>query len=62
MALVVAYHVPHNDGVESGVITESGFDSGTSLVDLYEVDATIRSFDSEDEACVWLNGLLAEDD
>jgi hypothetical protein len=56
----VAYFVPHNDGVEAGVISEPGFDSEGSLVDLYEVDATIKSFVTREEAEGWLAEQRAE--
>jgi hypothetical protein len=52
--MIVAYYVPHNEGVESGIIDGPGFDSGFTLVDLYEVDASIRSFDTREEAEAWL--------
>lgn len=56
--MAVAYYVPHSDGTESGIIDAPGFSSGLSLIDLYEVDATIRSFASREEAEAWLNGKL----
>lgn len=62
--MIVAYFVPHNDGVEFGIITGPGFDTDISLVDLYEVDATIKSFDGDGtdlwEATTWLKGKIEE--
>lgn len=54
MSLAVAFHHPHNEGRVAGVITGPGFDTGTSLVDTFEVDASIKSFDTEEEAIAWL--------
>lgn len=51
--MIVAYRVPHNEGVEMGIITGPGFDSGTNLVDLYEVDAKVQSFETLDQAIDW---------
>jgi hypothetical protein len=59
---VVAFDVPHNEGLEQGIITGPGFDSGTALVDLYEVDAQIKSFATVEEARDWLASLRAEND
>jgi hypothetical protein len=56
MSFVVAFRVPHNEGLIAGIITGPEFDTGTDLVDLYEVDATIKSFATEDEARAWLLG------
>lgn len=58
--MIVAYFMPHNEGVESGVITEPGFDSEFTLVDLYEVDGSIKSFENEDDAQAWLKGKRDE--
>lgn len=52
--MVVAYYMPHNDGVAFGIMDEPGQDTGTSLVDLYEVDGIIRTFADRDEAEAWL--------
>jgi hypothetical protein len=52
--MVVAYHVPHNEGVEYGIFTKSGQDTNLTLVDLYEVDGRIRTFDTVEEAQEWL--------
>lgn len=60
--MIVAFYIPHNDGVEAGLITEAGFDSGTRLVDLYEVDGEIRSFETKEEAQEWLEARHSEDD
>lgn len=62
MTFFVAYDVPHNEGVEQGIIDGPGFTSGTSLVDLYEVDAEIASFATREEAEAWLVAQRAEDD
>lgn len=60
MSFVVAFTVPHNEGLEWGIIDGPGFDSGLSLVDLYEVDAQIRSFATREEAEQWFAGIRAE--
>lgn len=60
--MIVAFHVPHNEGVQAGIITSPGFDSETSLVDLYEVDASIKSFDTLAEAQDWLKEVYENDD
>lgn len=60
MDFVVTYRIPHNEGVEAGVIDGPGFDTGTTLVDLYEVDGQIRSFATRAEADAWLAELAAE--
>ena len=52
--MVVAYYFPHNDGIEVGILTESGQDTGTALVDLYEVDGAIRTFAERVDAEAWL--------
>lgn len=52
--MVVAYFVPHNEGIVAGILTEVGQDTGTSLIDLYEVDATIKAFEDHTEAYEWL--------
>jgi hypothetical protein len=52
---VVAFFVPHNDGTEKGIIDGPGFHSGATLVDLYEVDAEIASFETREEAEAWLD-------
>lgn len=58
---VVAYFIPHNDGVQGGIINDPGFDSGLSLVDLYEVDGSIESFDDHEQAEAWLKKKFAGD-
>lgn len=60
--LVVAYFVPHNEGIEAGIITGPGFTSELTLVDLYEVDASIGSFANEDDARTWLKAMYDEND
>jgi hypothetical protein len=52
--VIVAYYMPHNDGVESGILDQPGQDTGTKLVDLYEVDGVIKTFDSRVAADEWL--------
>lgn len=54
MTFFVAYDVPHNDGLVQGIIDGPGFESGGELVDLYEVDASIASFATREEAEAWL--------
>lgn len=61
LPFVVAFDVPHSEGVEQGVIHGPGFSSGTSLVDLYEVDASIKSFFTKDEAETWLSEMRETD-
>ncbi len=51
---VVAFRHPHNEGVVAGIITGPGFDTGTELVGIYEVDAEIKSFENEADARAWL--------
>lgn len=58
MDMVVAYYLPHNDGVESGILDKPGMDTGTDLVDLYEVDGAIRTFANREEARLWLADKL----
>jgi len=53
--MVVAYYMPHNDGVESGILDGPGQDSGLDLVDLYEVDGVIKTFANRAEADEWLS-------
>lgn len=53
--MVVAYYMPHNDGVVAGIFTEPGQSTGGSLVDLYEVDGEIRTFEYVGEAQEWLD-------
>lgn len=52
--MVVAYFMPHNEGIEQGILDQPGQDTGLTLVDLYEVDGVIRSFADRDEAVKWL--------
>lgn len=54
--MIVAYYIPHNDGVEAGILTKSGQSTGLTLVDLYEVDGEIRSFETLEEADAWIRG------
>ena len=57
--MVVAYYMPHNDGVESGVLDRPGQDTGIDLVDLYEVDGIIKTFNDSKEAERWLAEKLS---
>ncbi len=52
--MVVAYYMPHNDGVEKGILEKPGDNTGLTLVDLYEVDGEIRAFETWSEAMNWL--------
>ena len=52
--LTVAYYMPHNEGVESGILDAPGQTTGLGLVDLYEVDGEIRAFDNRQDAEGWL--------
>lgn len=45
--MIIAFHMPHNEGCVFGIITSPNFDTKEHLVDLYEVDATMQSFDTE---------------
>ena len=60
MEMVVAYYIPHNEGVESGIMDKPGMDTGLDLVDLYEVDGVIKTFATETEARQWLSGKLSK--
>jgi hypothetical protein len=53
--MVVAYYMPHNDGIEQGILDKVGQDTGLDLVDLYEVDGVIKTFNSREEAQSWLD-------
>jgi hypothetical protein len=52
--MVVAYYLPHNEGVESGILDAPGQTTGLDLVDLYEVDGEIRTFENRQDAEGWL--------
>jgi hypothetical protein len=54
--MVVAFHVPHNEGVVYGVFTKPDMDTNLTLVDLYEVDGRLRTFENVEQAQEWLNG------
>lgn len=41
--MFVILRFPHNEGCVTAVITGPEFDSGSLLVDAYEVDATLKS-------------------
>lgn len=62
MVMVVAYYMPHNDGTETGILDSPGQSTGLTLVDLYEVDGEIRTFDTRSEAEAWLTGKLWRQD
>ena len=57
--MVVAYYMPHNEGIETGIFTKPGQSTDLDLVDLYEVDGVIRTFATREEAEEWLSGKLA---
>ena len=54
--MVVAYYMPHNDGIEFGIFDKPGQTTGANLIDLYEVDGEIMTFNDMTEARQWLNG------
>lgn len=56
--MVVAYYIPHNEGVESGIFDKPGQDTGLDLVDLYEVDGMIKTFNNREQARLWLADKL----
>jgi hypothetical protein len=58
--MVVAYYMPHNDGVVSGILDKPGQDTGLDLVDLYEVDGVIKTFATREEAHGWLVERLSK--
>lgn len=60
LPFVVAFDVPHSEGVEQGIIDGPGYDVD-GLVDLYEVDASIKSFATKDEAETWLSKMRKDD-
>lgn len=60
--MIVAYYFPHNEGIEKGILDSPGQDTGLTLVDLYEVDGEIRTFDTRTEAEAWLAAKDAEDE
>lgn len=60
MTMVVAYWMPHNEGVESGIFDRPGQSTELDLVDLYEVDGTIETFASMQEAEDWIKEKQAE--
>ena len=60
--MVVAYYMPHNEGVESGILDRPGQDTGLDLVDLYEVDGKIATFENERLAKEWLAEKLGNRD
>lgn len=56
--MIVAYYVPHNEGIETGIFTGAGQSTDDALVDLYEVDASIQSFDTLEEGRAWIKSKL----
>jgi hypothetical protein len=52
--MVVAFHFPHNEGVVYGIFDRAGETTNLSLVDLYEVDGQIQTFETVAEAQHWL--------
>ena len=52
--VTVAYYMPHNDGVEFGILDAPGQTTGLGLADLYEVDGEIRAFGNRQGAENWL--------
>lgn len=58
---VVAYYMPHNDGTEKGILDGPGQDTGSTLVDLYEVDGQIATFATRGEAEAWLETIASEE-
>ena len=55
---VVAFYVPHNEGVVTGIIDGPNQEGGSDLIDLYEVDMQIRSFSTRRAAEQWLSTHL----
>ena len=53
--MIVAYFGTHVEGVESGILDAPGQDSQLSLIDLYEADITVRTFETREEADRWLD-------
>ncbi len=53
--MIVAFHFPHNEGVVYGIFTEPGQDTKLTLVDLYEVDGRLRTFENVEAAREWLS-------
>jgi hypothetical protein len=51
--VIVGFYFPHIDGSVLGIIDGPGFDSKQMLIDGYEVDATIESFETLEEAEAW---------
>ena len=52
--MIVAFHFPHNEGLVYGIFTKPGMDTKLSLVDLYEVDGSIQTFETVEEAQQWM--------
>lgn len=52
--MVVAFHFPHNEGVVYGIFNNAGQDTKLALVDLYEVDGKIKTFEDLTDAQQWL--------
>ena len=60
--MIVAYHFSHNEGIEQGTIDAAGQTTGAQLVDMYEADGEIRTFDTKEQADAWLREQRDEDD
>jgi hypothetical protein len=56
--MIVAYFIPHNEGIETGIITKAGQTTADALIDLSEVDGVITSFETLDEARAWIKSRL----
>lgn len=52
--MVVGFHFPHNEGVVYGIFDRAGETTNLSLVDLYEVDGQIQTFNDVNDARLWL--------
>ena len=52
--MVVAFHVPHNEGLVYGIFTEPDQTTNLALVDLYEVDGQVRTFANFEDAEKWV--------
>lgn len=57
--MVVGFHFPHNEGVVYGIFDNAGQDTKLALVDLYEVDGKVETFETVKEAQQWLGSYAA---
>lgn len=57
--MIVAYHIDHNEGVESGILEKVG--DSVAFSDLYEVDGAVRIFANRDDAQAWLDDEGGDD-